>query len=209
MPVRSELYPTGLIQAIDRWQAGSKDKARKARRLREWSRHLPPDYRAPPSNAFRQVRVNALLGIGMAVGALPEAISSWTTSLQLAERFRQEDLDREKVLMIFARHPAPDDIIIDLNAVYADPAFMETVRATSERLDKTFRGIERWQDTQNEVVLKETTIANDEIVSLGAFRQLSDIVPLLGTRDPDAPSDAQLFKDANRKGHRRTFLDIA
>jgi hypothetical protein len=135
----------------------------------------------------------------MAVGVLPEAISSWTTSRQVAERFRQEDLDREKVLMIFARHPASDDIIIDLSAVYADPDFMDTVRATSVRLDRTFRGIERWQDTQKEVVLKETTIANDEIVSLGAFRQLSDIVPLLGTRGPDAPSDEQLFKTLTGK----------
>jgi hypothetical protein len=79
-------------------------------------------------------------------------------------------------------NPAADDIIINLNALYADPGFMETVRATSARLDKTFRGIERWKGSQEEVVLKETTIANDEIVSLGAFRQISDVVPLVGTR---------------------------
>lgn len=199
MTVNSDLYPEGLIRAIDRWQAGSRDKARKARRLWDWSRHLPPEYRAPPIRVFRQVRVNALFGIDMAVGALPEAISSWTISRQVAERFRQEDLDREKVLMIFARHPTADDIIINLRALYTDPDFMETVRATGAQLGKTFRGIERWQGSQDEVVLRETTIANDEIVSLGAFRQLNNIVPLLGTRDPNAPTDEQIFKELTGK----------
>jgi hypothetical protein len=199
MTIRSDIYPEGLIRAIDRWQAGSKDKARKARMLWDWSRHLPPQYRALPTTVFRQVRVNARLGIGMAVGVFLESISSWTTSHQVAQRFRQEDGDREKVLMIFARHPAADDIIINLNALYADPDFMETVRATSARLDKTFRGIERWKGSQEEVVLKETTIANDEIVSLGAFRQISDVVPLVGTRDPNAPSDEQIFRELTGK----------
>src|ERR1700739_4762641 len=195
MTIRSDLYPEGLIRAIDRWQAGSKDKARKARMLRDWSRHLPPQYRALPTTVFRQVRVNVRFGVGITVGVFPESISSWTISRQIAQRFRQEDRDREKVLMIFARHPAADDIIINLSALYADPDFMETVRATGARLDTTFRGIERWQRSQEEVVLKETTIANDEIVSLGAFRQLNDVVPLLGTRDPNAPSDEQILKE--------------
>ena len=37
-----------------------------------------------------------------------------------------------------------------------------------------------------EVVLEETIIANDEIVSLGAFRQLSDVLPTIGTPDPES-----------------------
>lgn len=194
MPVRTDLFPDGLIRAIDNWQAGSKDKARKARRLRDWSCELPAHYRAAPARAFRQVRVNTQLGIGVAVGAIPEAVSSWTTSMEVARRFREEDQDRDKVMMIFARHPTPLDVILNLNAIFADPDFLETVAATSARLGRQFAGIERWQGTQQEVVLKETTIENDEIVSIGAFRQLTNVVPAIGRRDPKAPSDDEIFR---------------
>ncbi len=194
MSVRTDLFPEAMIRAVDVWQAGSKDKARKARSLKERTRHLPDSYRRSPTRVFRQVRVNALLAIGVALDAIPEAISSWTTSEQVARHFRESDQDRSKVLMIFARAPDPDDVILNLEVLYGDPDFLETVSATSSRLGRSFRGIDRWQGTQKEVVLRETAIANDEIISLGAYRQLSDITPLIGTRDLSAESDDEIFR---------------
>jgi hypothetical protein len=195
MVVRTDRYPEGLIRAIDSWQLGSKDKARKARRLRDLSRALPDNYREAPKEVFRQVRTTApLLGMGIALDVIPETVSSWTTSLEVAKRFREEDQDRRKAMIIFARRPEPKDIILNLNPLYADGDFLDTVEATAKRLGKPFRGIDRWRDRQKEVVLKETVIGNDEIVTLGAFRQLSDVVPLVGSRDVDAPSDDQIFK---------------
>ena len=193
MAVRTDLYPEGLIRAIDNWQAGSKDKARKARRLRQLTGHLPAPYRAASGPVYRQVRINAQLGIGIALDAIPESTSSWTTSLEVAQRFRENDQDRAKVMIIFARNPAPKDVILNLNIVYDDRDFIDTVTYTATRLNKRFAGIERWRGTQEEVVLKETTLGNDEIVSLGAFRQMSDVVPLIGTPDPNAPSDDEIF----------------
>jgi hypothetical protein len=193
MAVRTDLYPDGLILAIDCWQSGPKGKARKARRLRGWTRHLPVEYRATPETVFRQMRINAQLGVGIALDAIPEATSSWTTSLEVAQRFREDDHDRKKVMIIFARHPAPEEIILNLTAVYADSDFLDTVNATAVRLNRRFAGIERWRGTQEEVVLKETTLGNDEIVSLGAFRELKDVVPLIGRPNPNALSDDQIF----------------
>ena len=195
MAARTDLYSETLIRAIDSWQSGSRDKERKARQLREASRCLPPLYREAPEIVFRQVRANAQLGIGIALAATPDAVSSWTTSQEVAQRFREHDQDRYKVMMIFARRPAPNDVILNLNVVYADPDFMDTVRATAERLCREFLGITRWQGSQMEVVLEETIIANDEIVSLGAFRQLSDVVPTIGTPDPKAPSDDEIYRE--------------
>jgi hypothetical protein len=129
-------------------------------------------------------------------------VSSWTTSLEVAKQFRQEDQDRKKVMMIFARRPTPGDVIIDLNTVYADNDFLETVHATAVRLKKAFRGIDRWRNTQEEVVLNETIIGNDEIVSLGAFRQLSDVVPLIGAREPGAPSEDQIYRETGTRSDR-------
>ena len=125
-----------MIDAIDDWQAGSRDKKRKAERLITVSKHLPANYRTPPRQVFRQVRANAQLGIGIAVDAIPDFVSSWTTSLKIAQRFRESDQDRTKVLMIFRRRPAEGDVILDLNAVYADPDFMVTVRAVAARLQE-------------------------------------------------------------------------
>lgn len=181
MAVRSDFYTDELIDAIDDWQAGSKDKERKAERLSVASEHLPDHYRGVPPEVFRQLRANASLATGVALDATPDFVSSWTTSIEVAKHFRETDQDRTKALMIFRRRPDAGDIIIDLNAVYADPNFMETVRNAEERLSRKFKGIEKWQNSQCEVVLNETVLANDDIISLGAFRDLSAVVPTIGT----------------------------
>ena len=193
MAVRTDVFPDGLIAAIDGWQSGSRNKAPKARRLQKWARHLPSKYRALNDTVFRQMRINTQLGIGIAFGAIPERISSWTTSLEIAQRFRESDQDREKVMIIFARRPSKENIILNLNAVYGDGDFLDTVNAAAAQLKKRFPGIERWHATQKEMVLDETILKNDEIVSLGAFRQLNDVVPLLGTPDPTAPADNEIL----------------
>ena len=188
MAVPSGIYTDDLIDAIDDWQAGSRDKARKAEQLTAVSKYLPANYRTAPREVFRQVRANDQLGVGIALDAIPEFVSSWTSSLEIAQRFRESDRDRTKVLIIFRRRPAEGDVILDLNAVYADPEFMVTAREISARLGRSFKGIERWQGTQQEVVLRETVLANDEIISLGAFRDLTDVVRTIGERNPAAPS---------------------
>lgn len=193
MAIRTDLYPDDLIRAINDWQAGSKDKERKTRKLREASRQLPARYREAPEVVYRQVRANAELAVGVAMDAIPDEVSSWTTSKDIAQRFREHDLDREKVLMIFARHPTRDDIILNLNAIYADAEFMVTVEAAEARLNRQFSAIRKWKGSQQEVVLEETVVGNDEIVALGAFRRLDDAVPMIGDRDPSAPSDDEIF----------------
>lgn len=194
MVVRTDLFPDELIAAIDNWQSGSEGKAQKAQRLRALTRHLPATYRAAPQTVFRQIRINAQLSVGIALDAIPETVSSWTLSLEVAQRFRENHLDATKVMVIFARRPAPDDVILNLDAVYEDGDFIDTANAAAFRLGREFRGIARWKGTQKEVVLDETVIGNDEIVSLGAFRKLSDIAPMLGEPDPNAPPDDQLFR---------------
>ena len=133
MPVRSDFYTHALIEAIDDWQAGSKDKERKAARLIKASEHLPANYRTAPAEVFRQLRANAPLAAGVAFDAMADFVSSWTTSLEVAKHFRESDGDRTKALMIFRRRPMPGDVILDLNVVYADPDFMDTVRDAETR----------------------------------------------------------------------------
>lgn len=189
MVVTSELFTDELIQAIDDWQSGSRNKQNKAEALKKASSHLPESYRKVPDRAYRQVRVNYKLGVGIATDAIPENVSSWTTCLEIAKAFRERDGNREKVMMIFARSPMPEDVILNLNAIYADPNFMETVKAAEARLGHPYKGITRWQNDQKEIVLEETIVGNDDIISIGAFRQLADVVPLIGTRAPNAPSE--------------------
>jgi hypothetical protein len=180
MAVRSELYTRELIDAIDDWQAGSRGKERKAARLIKVSRHLPESYRTVPAEVFRQLRANARLAVGVAFDAMTDFVSSWTTSLDVAKHFRESDGDRTKVLMIFRRRPAAGDVILDLNVVYADPDFMDTVQDTEKRFSCRFNGIGSWQNGQCEVVLNETVMCNDDIISLGAFRDLDAVLPRLG-----------------------------
>ena len=193
MAIDVKLFPDALICAIDDWQAGSGDKQRKAQTLRETSAHLPAAYRENPACTYRQMRANFQLAIGVGVDAMPDAVSSWTTSLDVAKHFREHDKDRKKVLMIFGRRPAQEDVILNLNAVYANPDFLDTVEAAEIRLGRQFKGIARWENTQQEVVLDETVVGNDNIISIGAFRQFSDVVPMIGERDPNAPSDDDIY----------------
>lgn len=196
MPQRLDLFTPQLIKAIDNWQAGSSGKARKARRLREFSRHLPVSYRSPVPIVFRQMRGNFRHTIGIAAGFIPDAISSWTSSLQVAQTLGEDHVDPSKVMLIFTRRPSHHEIILNLNDIYSDPDFMDTVDVVERHLGKRFdKGIRCWSNTQHELVLRETDIANDQIEFIGAFRRLSDVVPTIGQRDPAAPSDEAIFKE--------------
>jgi hypothetical protein len=53
--VRSDFHTDELIDAIDDWQVGSKDKGR----LIKAFGHLPASYRIVPTEVFRQLRANA------------------------------------------------------------------------------------------------------------------------------------------------------
>ena len=86
--MRSDVYINELIDAIDDWQASSKNKESKAARLIKTSRHLPANYRTVLADIFRQLRANARLAVGVAFDAMMDFVSSWTTLFEVAKHFR-------------------------------------------------------------------------------------------------------------------------
>lgn len=132
--------------------------------------------------------------------AVAEGVSSWTSDVEVAKRLGEQTFDPEKVLLIYARSPAPSDVILNLDAVYADPEFLLAVKEAEQAGLNLSRGIREYMDRQHEIVLDERDMRNDEVVFIGAYRGIADVVPLIGERAADAMSDDEIFRELTGKG---------
>ncbi|MFS2319154.1 hypothetical protein RMQ97_14555 [Maricaulis sp. D1M11] len=188
-------FSADLIRAINQWQRGMEDKAKKLCKLISASSDLPDAFKRVDQPVYRQVRLYAGLSQEFILDEIQQDGSAWTLSRDVAKTFRQSPNDREKIMFLLEKDPSDCEVILNLAAVYADPYFMKEVKRLEAAESVEFKGIRDWKGSQREVVLRPTTISYDEIVAFGAFRCLSDVIPPIGPRDPSAPSDNEIMKD--------------
>jgi hypothetical protein len=132
------LFSRDLIQAISDWQRGgsSKQKA-KGERLKQEAASLPDEFRQCPLCCFRQISLEkgALWKLADQL-ELPESISAWTLTLDVAQSFKGGVPPQGWQGAIFAVHP-PAGSVVETNK-----------RQVSGYQD----GIGRYGNSQREVV---------------------------------------------------------
>jgi hypothetical protein len=146
-----------LLQAINDWQSGGdhKQKIRRGEALKAAARDLPAEFRRPPSVCYRQEaqekdRVWQLL----AENKLPETIAAWTSSLDVARDIKGGIPPAPLKGVIFRFAPQHEQVIVNLEALYAEPTFREAIKAHKIGIKRYWNGIGKYQNQQREVVLE-------------------------------------------------------
>lgn len=188
-------FSADLIRAINQWQRGMEDKAKKLCNLISASSVLPDAYKRVDQLLYRQVRLYADLPREFILDEMQQDGSAWTLSRDVAKTFRQNSNDRQKIMFLFEKDPSDCEVILNLDALYSDPDFLKEVERLEAAENTRFKGIRAWEGSQREIVLHPTTVSYGEIVAFGAFRCLGDVVPLIGPRDPSAPSDNEIMRE--------------
>lgn len=172
-------FDLSLLQAISDWQRGSTPK--RAQALKVASATLPEKYRAYGISCFRQIALPKG-GVWDLIGEdnLPEKISSWTTSLEVAEAFKSgvppEGQGYQGVILCVFPHP--ENVIINLSKLFQEPGFTNALDQNKASITGYQDGAGRFANSQSEVVLEIATVTQQDIYSMGGhsspFEQLID-----------------------------------
>jgi len=162
-----------FFQALDDWQKGWKeDQQRKdklAEILEEECAKLPRIYKEVPEECFRK----RFLHKGEFVDILlndekHEGITSWTTDLNWAERFK--GLWREDVITaaIFRCTPNDEEVILNISCLWNSPDFQKELSQFQRVEPDHCKAILNFKNLQSEVILK-TVLRGSEIIALTGF----------------------------------------
>ena len=196
------LFPDSLLNAIGAWQKGwNEDQSRKGSlgdRLRHESEMLPLEFRSVSEICYRKrfLHQGELCDIVLA-DSKPEGIASWTTDRRFAEMFKGKFRVDAVSAAIFEHRPSPDEIVVNLSALWKTPTFVEAATAFSSRGGENGRALVNFKDRQGEVIL-EAPLRGSEIVALtGASSPFDELCDRLkideGERD-------KLFRNLIEKG---------
>lgn len=159
-------YNKEFIKAISDWQSGSKNKLKKADVLKKAIKkaNLDSIYKTYNGYCFRKLDLmdKSIYEIATSL-SLIEQVSSWTRSLDKAKTFKGGP-SHELISCIIRHKPFKEQVVLNLHALYEDLAF---VKAVAECSDNTIKGIMKYWNSQEEIILEVDCIEISEVFSLG------------------------------------------
>lgn len=166
------MFDVGLLQAISDWQLGGDAAAKKVRgeRLKVLAADLPAEFKLCTADCYR--RLSLTKGSVWKVGtefALEETISSWTWSLNVAQTFKEGVPPKGYQGAIFAHQPSPQEVIVNLNALFSNAAFQRAVSEHCKEIKNFDKGTGRYGNSQCEVVLSLEKLPLDSVHCWGGY----------------------------------------
>jgi hypothetical protein len=186
-----------LLQAVNNWQIGgsSKQKIARGAELLRQAALLPIEFRSCALMCFRQIALvkGSLWALADDL-RLPETISGWTVSLEVARNLKRGvPPEGEYQGVIFAIAPPDGSVVINLSRIYRDNAFLNAVDANKHKLVRFGDGIGRYGNDQQEVVLQVSSVHISDVCELGGYStSRKELAEMYFGREPN-PEDLLLF----------------
>ncbi len=185
---RGNIFTTNFLDALGRWQRGwRRDKAARlpiAQALEREAVTLPAQFRQFNGKLYRKrhlYKTDDLSELAplFLTGTLDEgSATSWSSDYNYIERLG-DDLSFAQLNVasgaIFAHVPGPNDIVLNIPALWADPTFVAAADVYRANGGAEAVGLHHFNVTQSEVVLR-TPLQLSEIYALslpGNFQHLA------------------------------------
>lgn len=174
-PHDTRIMPTfdlKLLQAVNDWQKGGAHvKQSRGRRLKQLAAALDPQFRTVNQPCYRRIDLDSpgLQRLGEML-RLPETISAWTLSADVAQGHNKGVPPYGAKLGIIIRiepAPPPAAVIVSLDALYNDAAFVADEAAYRHQIKQFDRGIGRYGNAQREVVIECPEVRLDQVWAWG------------------------------------------
>ncbi|EBY0801712.1 hypothetical protein DUU53_00870 [Salmonella enterica subsp. enterica serovar Berlin] len=99
---------------------------------------------------------------------LPERISSWSSSIDIVKSFKHGvSLKTGEQSFIYQTYPTKNEVVLNLIAVYKSCDFHNALSRHRENIKNVNLGIERYNNSQSEVILKKDVVTHKNIYMLG------------------------------------------
>lgn len=173
-----------LIRAVNDWQTGSVGKKKKAKAIVNALAAVPLDPYLTSCDDIcyrRSVLEKRVVSDLFFTFKISEETSSWTTRSSVAVKFKGGPPDPPKPGVIFAHQPAAGEVVLNLERLIAHPEFQPSVEHWKALGLNVSMGIERWGNSQHEIVLLVDQVPHEEIYAFGSNSATSVIAGTLGT----------------------------
>jgi hypothetical protein len=184
------MFNLELLQAISDWQRGGdlKQKARRGERLKILSEALDPEFRETSLCCFRQISLDKsfLWKLGNELH-IKEGISSWTMVTDVAKEFKGGPPPEGWQGVIFEIVPEGGQVILNIDALFRDPHFLEDCEAAKGDIVGFHEGIGRYSGSQREVVLEVKSLPIEAVYALGGHSSTKEsLARMYFGREPSA-----------------------
>lgn len=203
-------FSISLLQAVSDWQRGgdAKQQSLRARTLKSECAALSAQYRTCQLVCHRQIAL-VKVGVWDLIGEnrLAEKISSWTLDIEVAKKFKGgvPPQGQEFQGVIFSMHPPPYSVVVSLDKLYRDQAFVDAMKNNQDAISSYQEGAGRYGGTQSEVVLEIAEVTQEDIYSLGGYssaleKLVSQAADLVYQRPSTLAEQQALLLKANGAG---------
>lgn len=199
------MFTKELIQSVSDWQRGEgSSKADLAQALKLEALKLPPEFRSTTGKCYRRIDVDPehLMMIGTQL-KLPETISSWTKSYQVACNHKDGPPRAGYQALIFEIE-STGDVILDLDKLFSDKSFRRKIHEIQGQIKGYREGIKLYANIEKEVVIERAEVSFDSLHACGGYsKDKSQYAKMLYGPNP---TEAQLkqFDQALVKGKLKT-----
>ena len=163
----SNPFKLEILQAINDWQRGT--TTARGKKLEELCVNLPEKYTKVDFPCYRKMNLkkDGVFSI-FAHLCLPERISSWSSSVDVVKSFKHGvSLKIGEQSFIYKTIPSQKEVIINLIAVYESYDFHSAVNLFRDDIKDIKLGIDRYHNSQLEVILKKKVVTHKDIYILG------------------------------------------
>lgn len=195
-------YNDEFLGAVGAWQRGwREDQDRKAEvteRLLKAISSLPSH--TPPSVGKicyrkRFLRKCDLPGLFLGPG-INDGPAAWTTDVRFAENFKGFVRDGH-IGAIFGHLPRPDEVVLDIGALWRDPEFVTASKSFRDRVSgPDADALFHFEDRQNEVVVKAKLVAEEVVGFSGKSSPFEELCEQAGVAEADQDRAFKALVDA-------------
>jgi hypothetical protein len=166
-------FEINFLRTLNSWQNGwREDQIRKnelAAILVQKCEMLPKIYKEVNQLCFRKrfLHKGEMVDILMN-NSKDEGVTSWTTDIRFAERFK--DLYKEGAITaaIFEHLPSEDEVVLNISSLWNCSSFQKDLEEFQEREPDNCKALLNFKNLQSEVILK-TALRGSEIIALTGF----------------------------------------
>ena len=188
-----------LLQAINDWQIASSPK--RAKKLTAEAKYLPDRFKHTPAPCYRRISLSGghLIKLGNEL-KLSEKVSSWTLDLDVAKSFKEGVPESGYQGVVFKYTPSPLNCVLNLNTLYADPAFLDAVESQKLSIKNFDKGIGRYQGTQSETILNIEFLPLSAVLLWGGYSSnVKELASMYYMKSKIADAKLKQFKRLMKK----------
>lgn len=179
------IFTRDILNSISNWQRGWLENQEKRREIADelvrQCEKLPVKFREVDKPVYRKrfILDGEIIPI-LIDDEFFEGIAAWTTESDYAKGFKGIVRPSTKFVMLFKHHPLPEEIVVNIVALWNDEYFRQAVEKFKAEDEGAAKPLLNFSDKQSEVILRSTLKGSEIEDIVGVSSSFDDLCDMAG-----------------------------